>query len=98
MTRSLVEELIISSVSLSPVRELIRDLSLVGVRNEEVNDRDGIIIQSATPTCGGILLCKRSGIGSISVCESEGTSSSDIFRIIKKRHLKKNQSYFFLNL
>jgi hypothetical protein len=57
IVRSLVEELIISSVSLA-LTELVRDLSLVGVRKEEVNDRGRIIIQLATPACGGILLCK----------------------------------------
>jgi len=38
ITRSLVGELIMSSVSLT-LTELVRDLSLVGVRNEELNDR-----------------------------------------------------------
>jgi len=57
IARPLVEELIISSGSLA-LTELVRDLSLVGVRKEEVNDRDRIIIQLATPACGGILLCK----------------------------------------
>ena len=31
----------------------------------------------------------RSGVGSVSVCDNDGISSSDIFRDIIKRHLKK---------
>jgi hypothetical protein len=69
--------------------ELVRDLSITGVRREDVKDRDGKMIQAASPACGGTLLGKRSGAGSVIVSESDGKSSSDIFRVTKKRHLNK---------
>jgi hypothetical protein len=84
-----------SSVSLS-LLESVRDLSIGGACNEEVNDRDGIIIQAASPAWGGILPGKRSGAGSVSVCDNEGISSSDIRRDIITRNLKKEISHVFI--
>jgi len=76
--------------------EFVRDLSMIGVRKEDVNDRDGIIIQTASPACGGPLFGKRNGADSVIVSDNGGKSSSDIFRVIRKRHLNKKGNYFFL--
>ncbi len=62
---------------------------MVGVRKEDVNDRDGIPIQVASPACGGPLFGKRNGAASISVSDKGGKSSSDIFRVARNRHLNK---------
>ena len=47
--------------------ELARDRSRVGVRREEVKDREAITRQEASPACGGTWLGNRRGAGSRSV-------------------------------
>ena len=88
MTKSFTGVCLISSVWVSII-EVIRDLPCGGVRNEQMEARARIIIQSVTPACGGILFGKWSGVGSTSVSESEGISSSDICRVIITRHLNQ---------
>jgi hypothetical protein len=55
----------------------------------EINDRDGIIIQSVTPARGGRLLGKCNGVGSTFVCENGGASSLDIVHVITYNHIFK---------
>jgi hypothetical protein len=63
----------------------------------EINDRDGIIIQSVTPARGGRLLGKCNGVGSTFVCENGGASSLDIVHVITYNHLnRKKQSILLL--
>ena len=67
---------------------------MTGVRRDEVNERDGMTIHAASPACGGRGAGKRKGAGSRSVSERGGDSSSDIFLVIKNKHLKKKKHFF----